>query len=386
MIEKIIVFTGSKKDFHKFVDKSISQDEEKLAFMELIQQYNARLRPSESGIRESTLRHRVSVENCIVEADDYGSVLDHVLANFVNIVCTNHDIGTLYIHNPPKRVLGSLEAYASNEEECMIEYKVTSYRSITKVNLKKIYENLNGEILGQDDCKKQLISGLYKNIKSKTNKPSVLLLYGPSGVGKTQSAKNVSKTLGGELLRIQFSMMQTNEAYNYVYGAEHSHSSFARDLQGRETNIVLIDEFDKVNPGFYNAFYELFDDGMYVDTNYIVDCRKTTFILTSNFSSEEEIKQVLGPAMFSRIGSFVRYEEIGNDEKLEIIKKWYSAILEQLDKEDREYISHQNILEWFKENVSRYNNIRLMKSRMENAIYDILADRLIQSVNKGEIM
>ena len=191
MIEKIIVFTGSKKDFHKFVDKSISQDEEKLAFMELIQQYNARLRPSESGIRESTLRHRVSVENCIVEADDYGSVLDHVLANFVNIVCTNHDIGTLYIHNPPKRVLGSLEAYASNEEECMIEYKVTSYRSITKVNLKKIYENLNGEILGQDDCKKQLISGLYKNIKSKTNKPSVLLLYGPSGVGKTQSAKKI---------------------------------------------------------------------------------------------------------------------------------------------------------------------------------------------------
>ena len=278
--------------------------------------------------------------------------------------------------------MGSLEAYASSEEECLIEYKATSYRSITKTNLKKIYESLNREILGQDECKKQLISGLYKNIKSKTCKPSVLLLYGPSGVGKTQSAKNISKTLGGELLRVQFSMMQTNEAYNYVYGAEHSHSSFARDLQGRETNIVLIDEFDKVNPGFYNAFYELFDDGMYVDTNYIVDCKKTTFILTSNFNSEEEIKRVLGPAMFSRIGSFVKYEEIGNSEKLEIIEKWYGSLMEQLDKEDQEYIGKQNILKWFKENVGRYNNIRLMKSRMENAIYDSLADRLIQSINK----
>lgn len=384
MIKKIVVYTGSKKDFHKFIDKSINQGEKKLAFMELIQQYNARLRPSESGIRESTLRQRISVENCIVEADDYGSVLDHVLANFVNIVCTNHDIDTLYMHNPPKRVLGSLEAYASSKEGCLMEYKTTSYRSITKVNLKKIYENLNSEILGQDDCKKQLISGLYKNIKSNTNKPSVLLLYGPSGVGKTQSAKNISKTLGGDLLRIQFSMMQTNEAYNYVYGAEHSHSSFARDLQGRETNIVLIDEFDKVNPGFYNAFYELFDDGMYVDTNYIVDCRKTTFILTSNFSSEKEIKKVLGAAMFSRIGSFVKYEEIGKDEKLEIIRKWYSKILEHLDTEDQDYINHQNILEWFEENVGRYNNIRLMKSRMENAIYDSLAERLIHSVNKGK--
>ena len=54
------------------------------------------------------------------------------------------------------------------------------------------------------------------------------MLYGPSGVGKTESAKSISKTMGGELLRIQFSMMQTAEAYNYVFGAEHSKGSFAR--------------------------------------------------------------------------------------------------------------------------------------------------------------
>lgn len=377
MIDNIIIFTGSKRDFHKYVDKNISEDEEILSFMELIQQYNARLRPGESGIRESVLRSRVSVENCVVEADDYGSVLDHVLANFVNIVCTNHDIGALYVHNPPKRVLGSLEAYAIHAD-CKIEYKTSTYKSITKKNLKKIYDYLDLKILGQDNCKKQLISGLYKNIRSFNRKPSVLLLYGPSGVGKTQSAKCISETLGGNLLRIQFSMMQTNEAYNYVYGAEHSHASFARDLQGRETNIVLIDEFDKVNSGFYNAFYELFDDGMYVDSNYVVDCKKTTFILTSNFNSEDEIKRVLGPAMFSRIGSFVRYEEIGKDEKLKIFENWYQNLLKQLDLEDRTYIEASHIRQWFIENIDRYNNIRLMKSRVENAIYDQLADKLIK--------
>ena len=87
------------------------------------------------------------------------------------------------------------------------------------------------------------------------------MLYGPSGVGKTESAKSISKTMGGELLRIQFSMMQTTEAYNYVFGAEHSKGSFARDMMARESNVILIDEFDKVNPAFYNAFYELFDEG-----------------------------------------------------------------------------------------------------------------------------
>ena len=93
------------------------------------------------------------------------------------------------------------------------------------------------------------------------------MLYGPSGVGKTESAKSISKSLGGELLRIQFSMMQTSEAYDYVFGAEHSKSSFCSRYDGTRIKCNLnFDEFDKVNPALYNAFYELFDEGKYVDT------------------------------------------------------------------------------------------------------------------------
>ena len=84
-----------------------------------------------------------------------------------------------------------------------------------------------------------------------------MYLYAPIAVphGETSGiAKSISKTLGGELLRVQFSMMQSDEAYNYVFGAEHSKNSFARDMMARESNVILIDEFDKVNPIFYNAF------------------------------------------------------------------------------------------------------------------------------------
>ena len=72
-------------------------------------------------------------------------------------------------------------------------------------------------------------------------------------------------------------MMQTTEAYNYVFGAEHSKGSLARDMMARESNVILIDEFDKVNPVFYNAFYELFDEGRYVDTNYDVNLEQAIF-------------------------------------------------------------------------------------------------------------
>ena len=72
-------------------------------------------------------------------------------------------------------------------------------------------------------------------------------------------------------------MMQTNEAYEYLYGAEHSKASFARDLLGRESNIVLIDEFDEVTPQLCNMFYQVFDEGRYVDTNYDIDMRNGLF-------------------------------------------------------------------------------------------------------------
>ena len=375
MMDEIIIFYGSKRDFDTLIAKRINDNEKTIAFMEMIQQYNARIRPNESAVREAGLAKHINVDNCIVRTDDYGSVLDHVISNFVNIISLNHNVRTLYVQNPPKKVARSLEAACPNA----IEYANSTYKKISVKMLKDIYRNLNNEVLGQETCKKDIISGLYRLTSTMVNRPVVLMLYGPSGVGKTETAKSISKSLGGALLRIQFSMMQTMEAFNYIFGAEHSKNSFARDMISRESNVILIDEFDKVDSRFYNAFYELFDEGKYVDTNYEVDLHNAIFLCTGNYKSEEEIKKELGPAMYSRMGCCIAYEELSSEQKREIITKWYHEVLSKVKADERTNIYKTDILEWFYKNADRYDNIRILKTKLEKAIFDELTDLYIIS-------
>lgn len=381
MVDKVIVFTGSKKDYEALLNERIKSSENTATFLEIIQEYNRRLKASgshnnESTVADDSLLRRIKVDNCVVRTDDYGSVLGHVVSNFAMTISLNYDINNLYIQNPPKRVLESLKTFFPN-----IEYLQSSYTIVTRDIIKDVYTSLNEAVLGQEKCKRQIVSNIYRLTTQNTKKPVVIMLYGPSGVGKTESAKVISNSLGGKLLRIQFSMMQTTEAYNYVFGGEHSKSSFARDMIARETNVILIDEFDKVNSSFYNAFYELFDEGKYVDMNYEVELNNAIFVCTCNFMSEKDIQKALGPAMFSRIGGCIKFEDIDVESKKQIITNTYNEIIGKIKEDEKYIIESSNILNWFLENAARYNNIRIMKTKLENAIFDKLTDKFIITSN-----
>lgn len=148
-------------------------------------------------------------------------------------------------------------------------------------------------------------------------------------------------------------------------------------MLSRESNVILIDEFDKVNSQFYNAFYELFDEGKYVDTNYSLNLGQAIFLLTCNFKNVDEIKEKLGPAMFSRIGACIEYADLSTDQKKKIIDAWYGQILESLKDDERRYISKTNIHDWFATNADRYDNIRILKTKLENAVFEKLTDHFI---------
>lgn len=368
MNNKIYIFIGSKKDFESFLDEKIAADEDITYFMDLIKDYNANLRQ-----QHAYLHGIIDVKNLIVHADDYASVFEHVIQNFISIVTTNHDVDTTFLHNPPKRVIESLQAsYAEN-----IEYEYTKYRNIDRDVLKEIWQNISTDIIGQEKAKKTVVSNLFRLCNPLQKKPVVIMFLGDSGIGKTETAKVISRVLGGRLFRVQFSMMQTMEGYNYVFGSEHSKSSLAKDLMSRESNVVLIDEFDKVNPNFYNAFYQMFDEGVYIDTNYKVDLSRCIIICTSNFMSEKEVIKSMGMPIFSRFDDAIMFEYLSISEKEIILDNIYNSYLQNFSEEEKQIVKDTNIYQWHKENLHRFKNVRIIKSKVEKAINDLLVDKVI---------
>ena len=81
--------------------------------------------------------------------------------------------------------------------------------------------------------------------------------------------------------------------------------------------------------------------------------------------------------MFSRIGSCIEYKELTTEQKKTIIQSWFNKIVSSLQDDEVETIIKSDILEWFQKNAERYDNIRILKTKMENAIFDKLVDVFI---------
>lgn len=99
--------------------------------------------------------------------------------------------------------------------------------------------------------------------------------------------------------------------------------------------------------------------------------------LRANIEVDNEIKKALGPAMFSRIGCCVEYADLTVEQKQKIVNNWYDSIMASLKDDERVYIETTDIHEWFLKNAERYDNIRILKSKMENAIFEKLTDHFI---------
>jgi ATP-dependent Clp protease ATP-binding subunit ClpA len=305
------------------------------------------------------------VNNLVAESEEYSSANEHVLIN-INLILSKYEIENIYLHNPPDAVKESIKnTFDSN----IIEEQSYDYRKIDQSKIRIVNSEFNKNVFGQDSAKQRILTAFTHLLHSP--KPVVLLFYGASGVGKTEAAKLIARLLEGEetsLFRRQFSMFQNNHFATYLFGGSHSEKSFTRELLERESNIILIDEFDKVDPIFHNAFYQLFDEGIFVDRNYTVNLQNSVIICTSNYLSENVIRERLGDPIYSRFDSCIKFADLSEEDKDKIVEKIVTEELEKLPETIRSKINIEKVKQASHSHARSVGNYRMIKSFISDLI------------------
>ncbi|MGF7436619.1 AAA family ATPase [Lentilactobacillus senioris] len=302
----------------------------------------------------------------VAETNSYASITDNGINSFIDMIrpitLSNCSV---FLQNPPKAIVNQL--MKSFPEESSV--KNLSYAPVTEQLVEDFVKEFDSKIIGQKDAGKDLAPALYEASKNDNDKPTIVMLYGPSGVGKTETVKLISSLLGRKYMREQMSMYQSTDAYTYIFGGSHSDKSFARDLLNRDANVILLDEFDKANPTFYSAFYQFFDEGIFEDTNYKVTVGSPIIICTSNFSSINNIKNKLGEALFYRFDAFVKYKELTKEVIDKLIVKIVGQQYKRISDENRDLLPDENdLINEYQKYSSSFNNYRSIEKIIRNDI------------------
>ena len=170
--------------------------------------------------------------------------------------------------------------------------------------LRDLEKNLKHVVFGQDNAIEALSSAI-KLARAGLREPEKpignYLFAGPTGVGKTEVAKQLADTLGVELLRFDMSEYMEKHAVSRLIGAPPGYVGF--DQGGQLTDgvdqhphcVLLLDEIEKAHPDVYNVLLQVMDHGTLTDHNgRSVDFRNVILIMTSNAGAAEQAKAAVG--------------------------------------------------------------------------------------------
>lgn len=327
----------------------------------------------EKETQEVEKKPKIKIENFVINSDEYSGVREHVIINFANFIA-NMDIENMYIQNPPLQI--SEQLHRLYDLQNIIKVVRQPYSKITKAVIQKFNKEYDDKIIGQEKAKGEVLQSLYPLMNDKQKKPAVVLFYGDSGIGKTETANYLSELLNGKLMRKQFSMYQNNNFATYLFGGTNNEGSFAKDLLDRDSNVILLDEFDKANPVFHSAFYQLFDEGVYEDKNYKVNLDYAIIICTSNYKTKGEIIEHLGSAIYNRFDAVIHFQNLSVDAKTKITEMTINEISASFKEDDIEI--EQSILEKLKKQAIACTNVREIK-RLIKGTFSLYAIRKLCS-------
>jgi ATP-dependent Clp protease ATP-binding subunit ClpA len=382
-MKKIIIYYGPKNGFEKIISK------ERKTLSELVH---------EDSIKRNTFTHKFKrddededeekldipqkeyISNLVAYSESYAGITESAVQSFASMLSA-YVIDNLYLQNPPIQIRKQLEqAFPDQIVEKKYDYKKLSKKMFFKIN-----DTFSENIIGQETVRERLLVSLYPLMDISTKiKPIVMMFYGNSGIGKTETAKFISSILGQPLFRKQFSMFHSSEFQGYLFGGSHSQSSFAKDLLERESNVILLDEFDKPHSLFHSAFYQMFDEGVFEDKNYHVELYNSIIICTSNYQSEADIRKNLGEPIFFRFDKFIKFENLSEEALRKITNRLIEIQYNSLTKKEQLIVNKGYIQSRLLENIGKLSNVRQISTIVEEYFGIQLVSQLISKHKKEE--
>lgn len=224
-----------------------------------------------------------------------------------------------------------------------------------RVKLTHLEERMHERVVGQDAALKALSDSLRRartNMRSGKRPIASFLFLGPTGVGKTETAKTLAAVyFGGEerMLRFDMSEFQGASGVNRFIGESHMQGTgmFTEGVRTQPFSLVLFDEFEKADQGVLNLFLQIMDDGRITDsTGRLIDCTNIMIIATSNAGSSFIQDAVQRRESHTHITEQLITRELNAFFKPELLNRFDGIIVfEPLTFEQIEEISHAMVFE-----------------------------------------
>ena len=282
-------------------------------------------------------------------------------------------------------------------------------------NLKTLEDKMKLQVFGQDKAINTIVDKiLVARAGLKTlNKPiGSFLFLGPTGCGKTETARQLAKTLGVELLRFDMSEYQEKHSISKLIGSPPGYVGFEDTTMGGgmfinevEKNphaVVLFDEVEKAHRDVSNMLLQVMDYGTVTGSNgKKADCRNITLIMTSNLGAEEmernnigfgpseregeddtAMKKFFPPEFRNRLDAVIRFTKLGKDTMKSIVKKFLQELNAMTVEKNVEVNANDDAIEWL---IKKGFNSKLGARPLQRVIDEEIKKPLSKMILFGEL-
>jgi ATP-dependent Clp protease ATP-binding subunit ClpA len=232
-------------------------------------------------------------------------------------------------------------------------------------NLAHLEDNLKKVVYGQDKAIDDIVDKILVSqagLKSDNKPVGSFVFMGPTGVGKTELAKQLSNQLGVKLVRFDMSEYQEKHSISKLIGSPPGYVGYEDNaggllidkIQENPNCVLLLDEIEKAHPDVSSVLLQIMDNGKITGSNgKEADARNCTLILTTNLGAQEAEKNTIGfsdsmekdyddvdlkkfftPEFRNRLDGVITFGKLSKEVMLKIVGKFLVELKTQVQKKD----------------------------------------------------